>query len=79
MSVTIDELLLGERQEFFGFGIVSTLNGSNSGKGPGCAATSNVFDWGNTSSINPIDVIGKFLLVNVEDHVFLLMILIILR
>ena len=56
---TINELLLRERQKFSGLRKVGTLHGSYSGKGPACAATVLIFDWGNTTSLNPVDLLGK--------------------
>ena len=79
LSITIKELLFRERQKLSSFCKVGTFNGSSGSKGPGCAAMSYVLDWGIKTTLNPIDVIGEFLLVEVEDHVFLLIFLIMLR
>ena len=60
---TVDELLLREGNKFSRFYKVGTLEGSNCGKGPACSAMCLVFDWGNSTSLYPIYVIGKIGLV----------------
>ena len=42
---------------------MGTLKGSNGGEGPTWAAVQLVLDWGNSTSLNPVDIIGKIGLV----------------
>ena len=53
---------------------MGTLKGSNGGEGPAWTASSLVLDWGNTTSLNPVDIIWKIGLVEVEflDSTFFL-------
>ena len=59
MSITVYKLLLREGQEFSIFSKVGTLEGTNGGESPACAAMSLVLNWGNTTFLNPVDVIGR--------------------
>ena len=63
LGTTVDELLLREGNKFSRFYKVGTLEDSNCGKGPACSAMCLVFDWGNSTSLYPIYVIGKIGLV----------------
>ena len=58
-SIAINELLLRERQELSCFRKVGTLDDSNSAKGPATTTMALIFDGGNTTSLNPVDIFGK--------------------
>ena len=57
--ITINELLLRERQKFTTLSKVGTFKGSNSGEGPACSAMCLILDFGYATFINPVDVLGK--------------------
>ena len=59
-------MLLREGQKFFVFSKVSSLEGSNGGEGPAWAAVSLILDWGYTTSLNPVDVVGRIVLDEVD-------------
>ena len=53
MNITVNELLLRERQEFSCFSKVGTFDSSNGGESPACAAMYLILYWGNTTFLNP--------------------------
>ena len=56
---TVNELLIREGQKLFGLSKVGTFKGSNSGECPACATMCLILDFGYTTFINPVDVLGK--------------------
>ena len=58
-SVAINKLLLREGFKFTGSNKVGTFEGANGGKGPARAATCLVLDCGDSTSFNPINVLGR--------------------
>jgi len=54
----VDELLLGQSDEFAGLLEMSTLGGTGGGEGPAGTALALVLDWGDVSLCSPIDRVG---------------------
>ena len=54
----VNKLLLREGQEFSRCSKVGPFESSDGGEGPAWAAVLLVFDWRNTTKLNPIDRIG---------------------
>ena len=57
-TAAVDELLLGEADEFASGDEVGTFVGGNRGKGPARATPSLFFDRGDGAGINPVDIRG---------------------
>ena len=59
ICVAVNELLFRKGMEFSGFNEVGTLESPDGGEGPAWATSSLIFDWGDSTGLNPIDIIGK--------------------
>ena len=59
MMITVNQLLFRERKELSRFNKLGAFEGSNAGEGPACAASVLIFDRGDCTILNPINVFGK--------------------